>query len=140
MQCLQCQTPLSLAQKKYCSNQCQKDREHSEYIKAWKMGVNDGGRGKLTRNLSGHLIRYLRETRGSCCEKCGWKEVHPQTGRIPLEIDHIDGDSGHNTEGNLRLLCPNCHSLTPSYRNLNKGNGRLWRREKYVIIDKEMPL
>jgi 5-methylcytosine-specific restriction endonuclease McrA len=66
--------------------------------------------------------------------------VHPQTGRIPLEIDHIDGDSGHNTEGNLRLLCPNCHSLTPSYRNLNKGNGRLWRREKYVIIDKEMPL
>ncbi len=52
---------------------------------------------------------------------------NPVTGKVPLEIDHIDGDSENNKEENLRLICPNCHSLTPSFRNLNKGKGRAWR-------------
>ncbi|MGV8961879.1 MAG: HNH endonuclease signature motif containing protein [Candidatus Saccharimonadaceae bacterium] len=38
-------------------------------------------------------------------------------------MDHIDGDSQNNTEINLRLICPNCHSLTESYRGANKGKG-----------------
>ena len=29
-----------------------------------------------------------------------------------------------NKEENLTLLCPNCHSLTPTYRGANKGNGK----------------
>lgn len=35
---------------------------------------------------------------------------------IPLELDHIDGNHSNNTLSNLRLLCPNCHTLTPTYR------------------------
>jgi hypothetical protein len=38
---------------------------------------------------------------------------------IPLELDHIDGDIENNSIGNLRLLCPNCHALTPTYRGKN---------------------
>ena len=38
---------------------------------------------------------------------------------IPLELDHIDGDSTNNVLGNLRLLCPNCHAKTPTYRAKN---------------------
>lgn len=38
---------------------------------------------------------------------------------IPLELDHIDGDSDNNALSNLRLLCPNCHALTPTYRARN---------------------
>lgn len=40
---------------------------------------------------------------------------------IPLELDHIDGNNKNNKLNNLRLLCPNCHSLTPTYRGKNKS-------------------
>jgi 5-methylcytosine-specific restriction endonuclease McrA len=80
------------------------------------------------------LIKY-----SSQCSRCGWCKVNPVIGHSPLEIDHIDGDSENNSENNLVLLCPNCHSLTPTYKNLNKGHGRSWRTEKYVKIIK-MPL
>jgi 5-methylcytosine-specific restriction endonuclease McrA len=35
---------------------------------------------------------------------------------IPLELDHIDGVHSNNNLSNLRLLCPNCHTLTLTYR------------------------
>lgn len=35
---------------------------------------------------------------------------------INLELDHIDGDNTNNELSNLRILCPNCHSQTPSFR------------------------
>lgn len=44
---------------------------------------------------------------------------------IPLELDHIDGERSNNLLENLRLLCPNCHALTPTYRGRNKRNKRL---------------
>jgi len=39
---------------------------------------------------------------------------------IPLELDHIDGNHQNNALENLRLLCPNCHALTPTFRGKNK--------------------
>jgi hypothetical protein len=53
------------------------------------------------------------------CEECGWAEESPD-GRIPLELDHINGDSMDNRLVNLRVLCPNCHSLKPTHRGRNK--------------------
>jgi hypothetical protein len=38
---------------------------------------------------------------------------------IPLELHHRDGDRSNNTLANLRLLCPNCHALTETYRGRN---------------------
>ncbi|MGK5728669.1 HNH endonuclease signature motif containing protein [Streptomyces sp. URMC 124] len=40
---------------------------------------------------------------------------------LPLEVDHIDGDWRNNRIENLRLLCPNCHSTTDTYRGRGKA-------------------
>lgn len=80
-----------------------------------------------SRNISNYLKRYLFEKSGERCSGCGWNKRNLTTGSVPLEIDHIDGNSENNLESNLRVLCPNCHALTVSFKNLNKGNGRKWR-------------
>ncbi len=79
-----------------------------------------------------HLKKYLLKKFGNRCSECGWAKKHPITGVIPLEVDHVDGNAENNIESHLRLLCPNCHALTPFYKNLNKGNGRKWRMNKYI--------
>ncbi len=53
------------------------------------------------------------------CELCGWCEKSID-GRIPLELDHINGERQDNRLENLRVLCPNCHSLQPTHRGKNK--------------------
>ena len=85
---------------------------HNKYIKRWKQGLENGNRGIIAKTLSKHIKRYLLEKYGQRCSLCGWEKIHPITQIVPVEIDHI---------------CPNCHTLTPSFRNLNKGKGRNWR-------------
>jgi hypothetical protein len=75
---------------------------------------------------SSRLKRAMRE-RGVVerCALCGIEAVwlgEP----LPLEVDHIDGDWRNNRIENLRLLCPNCHSTTDSYR----GRGKRRTRER----------
>lgn len=57
------------------------------------------------------------------CELCGWAE-RAAGGRIPVELDHINGDRSDNRLENLRILCPNCHSLQPTHRGLNQKRAR----------------
>ena len=46
-------------------------------------------------------------------------------------VEHVDGNSANHGEDNLKLLCPNCDSLTSTYKALNRGNGRFKRRDRY---------
>ena len=63
--------------------------------------------------------RLIREgLKKSSCEICGWSEKSID-GRVPLELDHINGDSKDNRLENLRILCPNCHSLQLTHRGRN---------------------
>lgn len=57
------------------------------------------------------------------CEECGWAK-QSSDGRVPVELDHVNGDRYDNRIENLRILCPNCHSLKPTHRGRNKGVSR----------------
>ncbi|MFJ6565901.1 HNH endonuclease signature motif containing protein [Streptomyces sp. NPDC091292] len=57
------------------------------------------------------------------CALCGIEAVW-QGEPLPLEVDHIDGDWRNNRVENLRLLCPNCHSTTDTYRGRGKRRTR----------------
>lgn len=121
--CLHCGAPLTSKKKKYCNNQCQREYEYHEFIKDWKKGLISGTVGDAWIDTSGYIRRYIFEKFNNKCSKCGWAEINPFTGTLPLEIEHVDGDSTNNKEENLTLLCPNCHSLTKTYRGANKGHG-----------------
>jgi hypothetical protein len=73
------------------------------------------------------IKRYLSEQKSGCW-KCGITDW--MNNPIVLELEHIDGNAYNNSESNLSLLCPNCHSQTPTYKAKNRGNGRVERRER----------
>lgn len=110
----------------FCSNECKWNHDRAEYIKKWKNGEIDGMVGE---DLSERIRKYLIDKVNNKCSICGWSEVNKHTGKVPLEIHHKDGNPYNNIEENLQVLCPNCHSLTATYRK-NSGNGRQKRRER----------
>lgn len=105
---------------KYCSNDCQHIYEKNLIIQK----IESGDSSLYDRNYKNYLIiKY-----GEKCMECGWCEIHPITKKVPIQLEHIDGNSHNNNLDNLKLLCPNCHSLTPTYGALNKGSGRKNRK------------
>jgi Zn finger protein HypA/HybF involved in hydrogenase expression len=63
------------------------------------------------------------------CVKCGINEWNGEA--ISLQLDHINGQRKDNRLENLRLLCPNCHSQTPTYCGRN-SKGIRKKKEKYI--------
>lgn len=68
------------------------------------------------------IKKRLISERGHHCERCKrtiWFDIP-----ITLEVDHTDGNTDNNDYSNLMLMCPNCHSQTPT-----------WRRAKSSFIE-----
>jgi len=140
----------------YCSRSCANSRQWSEEDKEKKALANKGKPGfrgvKSPRDLAyvpsmvakiwektlerfkngevhdrGTLRKILTEVRGYKCEisECGISSWLDKP--LTLQIDHINGDAGNSFPNNVRLLCPACHSQTPTFGARNKGNGRASR-------------
>lgn len=99
--------------RKYCSLKCQ--REHNYKTKVVPR-VIAGEAGK------GALRTYLSREFGYNCSECSTSSWNGKP--LTLHLDHIDGDSDNNKLSNVRLLCPNCHSQTPTYTGRNKKASR----------------
>lgn len=129
MQCKNCLKEIN-PRNKYCSIKCQKEFEYKEYICKWKKGEITGLRGDY--QISMNIKKYIFNKYNNKCARCGWGVINKYTNTLPLEIEHIDGNYKNNKEENLILLCPNCHSLTSTYKGANLNNGRK-SRNKYRI-------
>ena len=135
MNCLSCGKELYKG-KKYCSNVCQQAYQNEAKINSWLLGEWDGSdSGKTNKGDLAQVIRnWLLKRADYKCSNCGWDEINKYTKKVPLQINHIDGDHTNNVLENLEVLCPNCHSLTENYGSRNTGNGRryfrkLWHKE-----------
>jgi 5-methylcytosine-specific restriction endonuclease McrA len=71
------------------------------------------------------LKRYLISKIGPACNKCGFVGRHPDDDHWVVELDHINGDEHDHRPENLRLLCPTCHTMTPTNSGRNKKLKRL---------------
>ncbi|MEK9151700.1 MAG: HNH endonuclease signature motif containing protein [Patescibacteria group bacterium] len=98
--------------------------------RGWSKGLK--GIGKPRIELKNILVRnsffqsfklkkrlFAAKLKSQSCEECGWNKMS-EDGRMPLELDHINGNSTDNRLENLRVLCPNCHSLKPTHRGRNR--------------------
>jgi len=79
----------------------------------WEKYIQDSPFEKLSRDIKKRIL--LSEQNEKCL--CGineWKGI-----KLSLQLDHIDGNKNNEQRENLRLLCPNCHSITPTYGGKN---------------------
>lgn len=129
--CLKCGNPLVTQRNgafKFCSNSCQQAFRLDQFEREWVAGVNTG----LTSGgqVSSFIYTLLFKRQDGACAMCELKEW--MGSQIPLELDHADGNSFNCSPGNVRLICCNCHSTTPTYKGRNRGKGRLSRAVKFL--------
>lgn len=85
--------------------------------------MNEWLKGKKynNRNIPGWLKDsngYIAKRDGYKCSVCGMTKHNKKP--IVLECDHIDGVNTNQDPKNLRLICPNCHSQTETFKGRNK--------------------
>jgi Zn finger protein HypA/HybF involved in hydrogenase expression len=102
----------------FCDNNCQQQYQNKTQIESWLNGENVIRKGGTS--IPQWMRLYLLEEANHKCTKCGWNEINPYTNKSPLDIDHIDGDAYNNQKENLRVLCPNCHSLEKTFKNTGR--------------------
>jgi len=100
----------------FCSIQCQQDSRLDESVKNGSASTKS-------------LKRFLIREHGEKCWTCGIEDWNNK--KIVFELEHKDGNSENNLLDNLSIICPNCHSQTPTYKGRNKGKGRYSRRVRY---------
>lgn len=101
----------------FCETQRENGLKNREAASARRRGVWDA---KPWEELGkdGKRRRVIEE-QGRKCNSCHLSHWRDQP--LSLELEHKDGDHMNDERDNLEALCPNCHSLTPTWRGRNKN-------------------
>lgn len=147
--CPKCNKEHKLAGK-FCSRTCANSRvwtrshkaKLSEIAKQKYNSLSDEHKSKISetlkgKNFSGRRYLFLMENdfeelsrdskrirvlleQDNKCNRCNISEWQHET--ITLELEHKDGNKENNSRENLEGLCPNCHSLTKTWRGRKNGS------------------
>lgn len=95
--------------------------------KGTKKPITDHRKISLSEILAGEHPQYqtnklrkrlfeenIKKKKCECCGITDWLNKP-----APLELDHKDGNKNNHRLNNLRILCPNCHAQTETYRGKN---------------------
>jgi hypothetical protein len=118
---------------RFCSHECSV-KHHSQLVYS---KIEDGTYQVNSYNQK-VMRKYLIKTRGHMCEKCHNSEWLSEP--IKLTVDHIDGNWKNNHLENVRLLCWNCHSMTPTFCGGNRNGTRTKRNLIYQAGSKSLKL
>jgi len=118
--------------KKFCSLKCSYEYPKRENIRKW-LNNKISGLSPNGKKIQSFIKFYLIEKYGDKCQLCNWSEIHPITKKVPIQLDHIDGNFRNCRLENVRLLYPNCHSLTETFGALNIKNGFNASERRYTI-------
>lgn len=145
-------------EKKFCSRSCANSRTFSEESKKKKSKALKGRKSSFSIEDKESWIAKIKETalqkylstpfddlgvenkrrrvfeeQNYCCANCGISEW--QGHKISLELEHKDGNRQNNKRDNLEGLCPNCHSITETWRGRNKPskNGVNTVSDEYLL-------
>lgn len=143
--CPKCQAPHNKPGT-FCSRSCANSREWSEETLRKRAASNRKARAMMSADAQERVangVRKAHEARRANLKKrlmetptehlgiqarkqrvlaeqdnrCAWCDLDSWLGKpITLELDHVDGDRTNNERSNLRALCPNCHSQTPTWK------------------------
>jgi hypothetical protein len=87
------------------------------------------GKKQEKTGIGGSSVKiYLIHKYGHKCSICGLEKWRDE--KVPLVLDHIDGNADNKLLINLRLICRNCDGLLPTYTGRNVGKGKSIERSK----------
>ena len=112
-------------------------------------------RSYMKRQDSNYIKKYYdkwREEKGLPLYRCDnehcifnkqsleWPNFGGANERLPIILDHVNGNNSDNSPSNLRYLCPNCDSLLSNTRGgANKGRIKRYDENNYLVIEREGP-
>lgn len=87
--------------------------------KAHELAMERRKKPLKTLSAKTNIRKRLLKERGEICEECELTEWRGKP--LSFEVDHIDGNNQNNNPDNLKILCPNCHSQTPTWKRGKKA-------------------
>lgn len=82
-------------------------------------------KGTYHNSIRGQIKNFILKKKilSYTCSKCGCNE-NWMGEKMPLILDHIDGNKDNHKLENLRFLCSNCDSIQPTYKGRNKRKNK----------------